>query len=170
VIPAIDLLAGRAVFLTGGERGTEEVVADDPVVLAREWQRRGARRLHVVDLDAAIGSGENRDVVRRILRALEPYDQVGSRVRAAVQQNRPGEGDGWRSQLDCGLLLRLDSNGKVLEYLSVIGFYGLPLTWLDDYIGQVNKVTVAQIKDAFARRIKPDNMVTVIVGGNGESK
>jgi zinc protease len=69
-----------------------------------------------------------------------------------------------------GFALRLDSNGKVLDYLSVIGFYGLPLTWLDDYIGQVNKVTVAQIKDAFARRIKPDSMVTVIVGGSGESK
>ena len=75
-----------------------------------------------------------------------------------------------RDNLVGGFALRLDSNGKVLEYLSVIGFYGLPLTWLDDYIGQVNKVTVAQIKDAFARRIKPDNMVTVIVGGNGESK
>jgi zinc protease len=69
-----------------------------------------------------------------------------------------------------GFALRLDSNGKVLDYLGVIGFYGLPLTWLDDYIGQVNKVTLAQIKDAFARRIKPDSMVTVIVGGSGESK
>ena len=81
MIPAIDLLAGRAVFLTGGERGTEEVVADDPVVLAREWQRRGARRLHVVDLDAAIGSGENRDVVRRILRAVTVPVQAGGGLR-----------------------------------------------------------------------------------------
>jgi zinc protease len=63
-----------------------------------------------------------------------------------------------------GFALRLDSNAKVLDYLSIIGFYGLPLTWLDDYVGHVNKVTVAQIKDAFQRRIKPDNMVTVIVG------
>lgn len=67
-----------------------------------------------------------------------------------------------------GFALRLDSNGKVLDYLSVIGFYGLPLTWLDDYVGQVNKVTVAQIKDAFARRIKPDQMVTIVVGGQSE--
>jgi zinc protease len=47
----------------------------------------------------------------------------------------------------------------------VIGFYGLPLTWLDDYVGHINKVTLAQVKDAFVRRIKPDQMVTVVVGG-----
>ena len=67
-----------------------------------------------------------------------------------------------------GFALRLDSNAKVLDYLEVIGFYGLPLTWLDDYIGRVKAVTVAQIKDAFARRIKPDNMVTVVVGSGAE--
>lgn len=70
-----------------------------------------------------------------------------------------------KDNLTGGFALRLDSNGKVLDYLSVIGFYGLPLTWLDDYIGQINKVTLAQVKDAFARRIKPDQMVTVVVGG-----
>jgi zinc protease len=67
-----------------------------------------------------------------------------------------------------GFALRLDSNGKVLDYLGMIGFYGLPLTWLDDYVGQVNKVTLAQVKDAFQRRINPDRMVTIVVGGQGE--
>jgi zinc protease len=64
-----------------------------------------------------------------------------------------------------GFPLRIDSNGKILDYLSVIGFYGLPLTYLDDFNKEIAKVTTQQIKDAFARRIKPDNMVTVIVGG-----
>lgn len=64
-----------------------------------------------------------------------------------------------------GFPLRIDSNGKILDYLSVIGFYGLPLTYLDDFNKEIAKVTMQQIKDAFARRIKPDNMVTVIVGG-----
>lgn len=63
-----------------------------------------------------------------------------------------------------GFPLRIDSNGKILNYLSVIGFYHLPLTYLDDFNKQIAKVTAAQVKDAFARRIKPDNMVTVIVG------
>ncbi|MFA6179495.1 MAG: pitrilysin family protein [Candidatus Methylopumilus sp.] len=64
-----------------------------------------------------------------------------------------------------GFPLRLDSNGKILDYLAVIGFYKLPLTYLDDFNNQVNKVTAAQIKDAFNRRIKTDKMVTVVVGG-----
>ncbi len=73
-----------------------------------------------------------------------------------------------KDNLTGGFALRLDSNSKVLDYLTVIGFYGLPLTWLDDYVGQINKVTLAQVKDAFARRIKPDNLVTVIVGGGAK--
>ncbi len=70
-----------------------------------------------------------------------------------------------KDNLTGGFALRLDSNGKVLDYLSIIGFYDLPLTWLDDYVDNINKVTLAQVKDAFTRRIKPDQMVTVIVGG-----
>ena len=77
MIPAIDLLDAHAVFLVGGRRGTEEVVSDDPVSLAREWQRRGAKRLHLVDLDAAMGSGDNGGVVREILRSVTIPVQVG---------------------------------------------------------------------------------------------
>ena len=65
-----------------------------------------------------------------------------------------------------GFPLRLDSNGKILDYLAVIGFYKLPLTYLDDFSEKVNQVSVAQIKDAFSRRIKTDKLVTVIVGGS----
>jgi len=60
--------------------------------------------------------------------------------------------------------LRIDSNKKILGYLALIGFYKLPLTYLDDYIKAVDSVTVAQIKDAFQRRIDPAGMVTVVVG------
>lgn len=60
--------------------------------------------------------------------------------------------------------LRIDSNKKILGYLSLIGFYQLPLTYLDDYITAVERVTVAQIKDSFQRRVDPAGMVTVIVG------
>jgi zinc protease len=63
-----------------------------------------------------------------------------------------------------GFPLRIDSNKKILDYLSVIGFYGLPLTYLDDFTGKVEKVTVAQIRDAFKRRVNPDELATVIVG------
>jgi len=63
-----------------------------------------------------------------------------------------------------GFPMRIDSNSKILDYLAVIGFYKLPLNYLDEYNSNVEKVTVAQIKDAFSRRLKPENFVTVIVG------
>ncbi len=65
-----------------------------------------------------------------------------------------------------GFPLRIDSNSKILDYLSVIGFYKLPLTYLDDFNKKVSEVTTAQIKEAFNRRIKTDKLVTVIVGGS----
>lgn len=69
-----------------------------------------------------------------------------------------------------GFPLRLDSNKKILEYLSVIGFYRLPLTYLDDFTRNVEKVTVANIREAFARRIKPDGMATIMVGAPEASR
>ena len=64
-----------------------------------------------------------------------------------------------------GFPLRIDSKRKLLEYLSVIGFYGLPLTYLDDFPRKVQAVTAADIRAAFARHVRPAHFVTVIVGG-----
>ncbi len=63
-----------------------------------------------------------------------------------------------------GFPLRIDSNRKILDYLSIIGAYDLPLTYLDDFTTRVQQVSVAQIKAAFARHINPQAMATVIVG------
>ena len=63
-----------------------------------------------------------------------------------------------------GFPLRIDSNKKIIDYLSMIGFYELPLTYLDDFTARVDKVTTRQIRDAFKRRIDPDALATVIVG------
>lgn len=63
-----------------------------------------------------------------------------------------------------GFPLRIDSNRKILDYLSIIGFYELPLTYLDDFSSRVEKVTVAQVRSAYARHIHPEKMATVIVG------
>jgi zinc protease len=68
-----------------------------------------------------------------------------------------------------GFPLRIDSNRKILEYLSVIGFYDLPLTYLDDFTKNIDKVTVAQVRDAFRRHIDPQAMATVIVGAPEET-
>ena len=63
-----------------------------------------------------------------------------------------------------GFPLRIDSNRKILDYLSIIGFYNLPLTYLDDFARKVEQVNVAKIRDAFARHIDPQAMATVMVG------
>ena len=63
-----------------------------------------------------------------------------------------------------GFPLRIDSNRKIHEYLGLIGFYGLPLTYLEEFIKNVERVTVAEVQDAFARRIDPERLVTVVVG------
>lgn len=66
-----------------------------------------------------------------------------------------------------GFPLRLDNSGKIASYLAVIGFYNLPITYLNEFNGNIEAVTREQIHDAFKRRINPDRMVTVMVGGKG---
>ena len=65
--------------------------------------------------------------------------------------------------------LNLDSNSKLMGYLAMIGFYDLPADYLETFIGKVKAVNVAQINEALKRRIKPDRLVTVIVG-NGDAE
>ena len=69
-----------------------------------------------------------------------------------------------KSNLTGGFPLRIDSNKKILDYLAVIGFYRLPLDYLDSWVDKVNAVDVTEVKQAFARRIDPDQLVTVVVG------
>ena len=81
VIPAIDLRGGRAVRLLRGNPDDETSYADDPVGVATRFQEEGARRLHVIDLDAALDEGENREVVRDICAAVVIPVQIGGGVR-----------------------------------------------------------------------------------------
>ncbi|MEW6118534.1 MAG: pitrilysin family protein [Pseudomonadota bacterium] len=69
-----------------------------------------------------------------------------------------------RDNLTGGFPLRIDSNRKILDYLSVIGFYRLPLDYLDTWVDKVNAVDVAGVKQAFARRLDPARLTTVVVG------
>jgi zinc protease len=77
-----------------------------------------------------------------------------------------------RQNIVGGFPLRIDSNRKILDYLSVIGFYDLPLSYLEDFPRRIEQVSVAQVRAAFARHIDPAAMATVIVGAPeaGESK
>ncbi|TFZ03705.1 M16 family metallopeptidase [Ramlibacter humi] len=64
-----------------------------------------------------------------------------------------------------GFPLRLDSNRKLLDNVANIAWNDLPLDYLDTWTAQVSKVTAAQVREAMARKLQPDRMVTVIVGG-----
>jgi zinc protease len=63
-----------------------------------------------------------------------------------------------------GFALRIDSNRKILDNLSVIGFYGLPLDYLDTWSANVAKVTVENIRAAMKRHLKPESFATIVVG------
>jgi len=93
-------------------------------------------------------------VVQKTLRAFVAKGPTEDELKKA-KQNLVG-----------GFPLRIDSNRKILDYLAMIGFYQLPLSYLDDFSGKVEKVTTAQVRDAFRRRIQPDHMVTVVVGAD----
>lgn len=67
-----------------------------------------------------------------------------------------------------GFALRVDSNSKIADYTAMIGFYGLPLNYLKTFNAKVNAISTKQIKDAFTRRVHPDKMVTILVGGQAE--
>src|SRR5205807_10126914 len=79
--PAVDVQGGRVVRLRQGEARHATAYADDPVAVARQFARDGARWVHFVDLDRALGKGDNRELARRFLGAAEVPVQVGGGLR-----------------------------------------------------------------------------------------
>ncbi len=86
VIPAIDLRDGRCVQLHQGDYDEETVYFDDPVKMAKLWRVQNAQTLHVVDLDAARGQGDdNRSVIQDMCDALDIPIQLGGGIRSMEQ-------------------------------------------------------------------------------------
>ena len=85
VIPALDIRGGKCIRMERGDLKTAVVYSDDPVAQAKVFVEAGAQRLHVVDLDAAFGHGDNLNVVRDICRAVSVPVQVGGGMRNADQ-------------------------------------------------------------------------------------
>ena len=75
LLPAIDVAGGKAVRLTQGRAGTETSFGS-PVEAAEDWVRQGAERLHLVDLDAAFGRGDNRGAIKKVIKAVRGRVQV----------------------------------------------------------------------------------------------
>ncbi|WP_337844227.1 1-(5-phosphoribosyl)-5-[(5-phosphoribosylamino)methylideneamino]imidazole-4-carboxamide isomerase [Thermus sp.] len=81
LIPAVDLLGGQAVRLYEG-RPEAATVYGDPLEAALRWQEEGAGLLHLVDLDRALGRGDNRETLRHLARHLRIPFQVGGGIRS----------------------------------------------------------------------------------------
>jgi zinc protease len=100
----------------------------------------------------------NRDEAVMLLRnMLDEYIKKGPTEQelAAAKQHITG-----------GFPLQLDSNRKIADHVAVIAYYDLPLNYLEEFPARAAAVTAEQIREAFARHVQPDQMVTVTVGGD----
>jgi zinc protease len=93
--------------------------------------------------------------------------QVSKDVLAKFVAEGPTEAElqAAKDNLMGGFALRIDSNRKLLDNVANIAWNKLPLNYLDVWTQQIDKITTAQIKDAFQRKLQPERMVTVVLGG-----
>lgn len=103
-------------------------------------------------------NSQRREALTVVRRVLKEFTEKGPTAEELIAAKKNVTG---------GFPLRIDSNRKIVDYLTVIGFYGLPLTYIDDFIPRIEAVSAEQIRDAFRRRVHPEHMLTVIVGGSG---
>ncbi|WP_260292770.1 M16 family metallopeptidase [Sedimenticola hydrogenitrophicus] len=98
-------------------------------------------------------------------KAAETLEVIRQTLARFIEQG-PGETEltAAKQNITGGFPLRIASNSKILEYIAMLGFYDLPLDYLDTFVDNINSVTSEQIRDAFQRRIKPDQLLTVVVG------
>ena len=80
LLPAVDVADGQAVRLVQGAAGTETGYGD-PLEAAMQWQRDGAQWIHLVDLDAAFGRGDNRDLIARVVAAVDVAVELSGGIR-----------------------------------------------------------------------------------------
>ncbi len=83
LIPAIDIKGGRCVRLLQGDMNSETVYAEDPLSVARAWERQGAQALHIVDLDGAVmGKPVHDSLIGEIIQGVGIPVQIGGGIRS----------------------------------------------------------------------------------------
>ncbi len=82
IIPCVDIQKGRAVRLFEGDPKKETVYFDSPLEAAKHWVELGAQCLHLVDLDAALGTGNNREIIYELAKNLDSELEIGGGVRS----------------------------------------------------------------------------------------
>lgn len=96
----------------------------------------------------------------------EAVDVVMSTLNDFVARGPdPNELEAARQNIIGGFALRIDSNRKIVQYLAMIGFYAMPLDYLQTFKSNIDNISLQQVSDAFQRRVLPDRFITIIVGG-----
>jgi phosphoribosylformimino-5-aminoimidazole carboxamide ribotide isomerase len=82
IIPAVDISRGKCVRLTRGRIEDATVYFDDPLDAAKRWVEEGAEMLHLIDLDAAVGVGENIEELKKVIKGVGIPVEVGGGIRS----------------------------------------------------------------------------------------
>jgi len=82
IIPAIDLMDGKVVRLYKGDPKNKTIYSDNPIETAKKWESAGADILHIVDLDATLGSGQNLKIIQEISKNTSVPLQVAGGLRS----------------------------------------------------------------------------------------
>ncbi|HZJ98656.1 MAG TPA: 1-(5-phosphoribosyl)-5-[(5-phosphoribosylamino)methylideneamino]imidazole-4-carboxamide isomerase [Tissierellaceae bacterium] len=83
IYPAIDIRDGKCVRLTQGAFDAEKIYFDNPYEVAKLWEEKGARILHIIDLDGALGGeSKNLDAIQKIVETVDIPIQVGGGIRS----------------------------------------------------------------------------------------
>jgi len=81
VIPAIDLMEGKVVRLYKGDPKQKTIYGNNPVEIAKKWEKNGADMLHIVDLDATLGCGSNLHIIKKIIENVTIPIEVAGGLR-----------------------------------------------------------------------------------------
>lgn len=81
IIPAIDLMEGKVVRLYKGNPEEKTVYSENPLEIAKKWEKAGADMIHLVDLDATLGRGTNIEIIKKIVEQLSVPVQVAGGLR-----------------------------------------------------------------------------------------
>lgn len=88
IIPAVDIMGGKCVRLLRGDPKKYKVYYDDPLEAAQLLENQGVELIHVIDLDAALGFGQNIDVIKRILENSNVNVQIGGGIRTIQKADK----------------------------------------------------------------------------------
>ena len=81
IIPAIDIMEGKVVRLYKGDPNKKTIYSENPLEVAKKWESAGADMIHLVDLDATLGSGSNFDILKNIVESVKIPVQVAGGFR-----------------------------------------------------------------------------------------